>query len=89
MPTKPLPSNANIDHLKYQAKDVLTGLAARDPQVAQRIREFHPRLNKATDAVIFDAKLKAERCATRDCPRVWLSELGETQQAHRETDYGR
>jgi hypothetical protein len=58
MPTKPLPSNANIDHLKYQAKDLLTALAARDPQVAQRIREFHPRLDKAADAAIFGAKLK-------------------------------
>jgi len=57
MPTKHLPSNANIDHLKYQARDLLTAHAALDPQVAQRIREFHPRLDKATDAVIFGAKL--------------------------------
>jgi hypothetical protein len=58
MPTNSLPQKANIDHLKYQAKDLLTALAARDPQAAQRIREFHPRLDKAADAVIFDTKLK-------------------------------
>jgi hypothetical protein len=58
MPTKPLPPKANLDHLKYQAKDLLAALADRDPQVAQRIREFHPRLDKAEDAVIFDTKLK-------------------------------
>lgn len=58
MPTKHLPTNANIAHLKYQAKDLVTALAARDPQVAQRIREFHPRFEKSTDNVIFGAKLK-------------------------------
>ena len=57
MPTKQLPAKANIDHLKYQAKDLLTTLAARDPQGAQRIREFHPQRHKATDAFIFGAKL--------------------------------
>jgi hypothetical protein len=58
MPTKQLPPNANIDHLKYQAKDLLTALAARDPQAAQRVREFHPRLDKAANTVIFETKLK-------------------------------
>jgi hypothetical protein len=58
MPTRPLPPNANIDHLKYQAKDLLTGLAARDPQAAQIVREFHPRLDKTADTVIFETKLK-------------------------------
>jgi hypothetical protein len=58
MPTKRLPSNANIDHLKHQAKDLLTALVAREPQAAQLIREVHPRLGKAADALIFGAKLK-------------------------------
>jgi hypothetical protein len=57
MPVKRLPSNPNLDHLRYQAKDLLKLHAARDPGAAQRIREFHPRLRKATDAEIFDAKL--------------------------------
>ena len=47
MPVKRLPSNPNLDHLKYQAKDLLKPHAARDPGAAQRIREFHPRFRKA------------------------------------------
>src|SRR5205085_3908102 len=58
MPVKGLPPNANLDHLKYQAKDLLNAHAARDPQVAQRIREFHPTFDKSTDAEIFKAKLR-------------------------------
>jgi Ankyrin repeats (3 copies) len=57
MPVKRLPSNPSLDHLKYQAKDLLNGCAASDPAVAQRIREFHPRFHRATDAAIADAKL--------------------------------
>lgn len=57
MPVKGLPSNPNPDHLKYQAKDLLKAHAARDPAVAQRMREFHPRFSKATDVEIFEAQL--------------------------------
>jgi hypothetical protein len=57
MPVKRLPSNPNLDHLRYQAKDVLRDHAGRNPGVAQRIREFHPYFNRATDAEIFDAQL--------------------------------
>lgn len=56
MPVKPLPSRPNLDHLKHRAKDLLKAIAARDPQAAQRIREFHPRFSKTTDAEIFDAR---------------------------------
>ena len=58
MPVRRLPSNPNLDHLKYQAKDLLKDHAARIPAVAQQLREFHPRLANATDAEIFDAQLK-------------------------------
>lgn len=58
MPVKPLPSNPNLNHLKYQAKDLLRDHALRKPEAAQRIREFHPRWNKASDTEIFAAKLK-------------------------------
>jgi hypothetical protein len=57
MPIKPLPQNPNLDHLRYQAKDLLRAHAARDPGAAQRIGEFHPRFNQATDAEIFNAQL--------------------------------
>jgi hypothetical protein len=58
MPVKPLPSNPNLNHLKHQATDLLREHALRKPEVAQRIREFHPRWSQASDAEIFAAKLK-------------------------------
>src|SRR5258708_38703730 len=57
MPVKRLPSNPNLDHLRYQAKDLLREHAARNPGVAQRIREFHPRFSSTKDVEIFDAQL--------------------------------
>ena len=57
MPVRPLPSHPNLDHLKYQAKDLLKEHAARSPETAQRIREFHPRFDRATDLEIFNAAL--------------------------------
>jgi len=57
MPVRALPQNPNLQHLKYQAKDLLKGHAAHDPAVAQRIREFHPRWAKRSDAEIFAAHL--------------------------------
>jgi hypothetical protein len=58
MPVRRLPSNPNLDHLKYQAKDLLKARAARELDAAQRLREFHPRFRTATDAAIFDTHLK-------------------------------
>jgi hypothetical protein len=58
MPVRRLPSNPNLDHLKYQAKDLLKEHAAGDPGAAQRLREFHPRFHRATDAEVFAARLK-------------------------------
>jgi Ankyrin repeats (many copies) len=58
MPVRPLPPNANLDHLKHQAKDLLRLHEERRPDVAQRIREFHPRFKNASDAQIFGADLK-------------------------------
>jgi hypothetical protein len=57
MPVRRLPSNPNLDHLKYQAKDLLKERSARTQGVAQRIREFHPRFRLATDTEIYDARL--------------------------------
>jgi hypothetical protein len=58
MPVRRLPSHPNLDHLKYQAKDLLKEHAARDAGAAQRMREFHPRFASASDAEIFAAPLK-------------------------------
>lgn len=57
MPVRPLPENPSLQHLRYQAKDLLKGHRAHDPAVAQRIREFHPRWAKASDTEIFGADL--------------------------------
>ena len=56
MPVRPLPENPNLQHLKYQAKDLLKELAAHSAAAAQRVREFHPRWTKASDGAIFAAK---------------------------------
>jgi hypothetical protein len=57
MPVRPLPEKPSLQHLRYQAKDLLKGHRAHDPTVAQRIREFHPRWTRASDAEIFGADL--------------------------------
>ncbi len=57
MPVRRLPSNPNLDHLKHQAKDLLREHAARLPETAQKIREFHPRFSHASDAEIFSTSL--------------------------------
>jgi len=57
MPVRRLPSNPNLDHLKYQAKDLLKEHAAHTLDLAQRIREFHPRFAQASDPEIFSAHL--------------------------------
>ncbi|HTS10257.1 MAG TPA: ankyrin repeat domain-containing protein [Candidatus Eisenbacteria bacterium] len=57
MPVRAL-SNPNLEHLKYQAKDLQKGHNARDAAVAQRIREFHPSFSKASDAEIFAASFR-------------------------------
>lgn len=58
MPVRRLPSNPDLNHLKYQARDLLKGHTAGDRGVAQRIREFHPRFRTANDIEIFAAAFK-------------------------------
>jgi ankyrin repeat protein len=58
MPVIPLPPNPNLDHLKHQAKDLLKAHASHAAGIAQRIREFHPRFARATDAQVFAADFK-------------------------------
>ena len=52
MPYKTLPANADLAHLKHQAKDLIRGHQAHDSGANQRIREFHPRFLTSTDADI-------------------------------------
>lgn len=56
MPTKHLPSNPSLEHLKYQAKDLLKAHQSQNSEASQRIREFHPRFSKSTDAFISETK---------------------------------
>jgi hypothetical protein len=58
MPVRRLPPNPSLNHLKYRAKDLLKAKAARNPDAAQLIREFHPRFGEATDEEIFAATLR-------------------------------
>jgi len=58
MPVRALPKNPSLEHLKYQAKDLLKDHAARSAAAAQRIREFHPDWRKASDAEIFAATFR-------------------------------
>ena len=58
MPVTPLPPNPNLAHLKSQARDLLKARASREPQAAQRIREFHPHFQECTDTTIFDARFR-------------------------------
>ncbi|HET7559835.1 MAG TPA: hypothetical protein VFK80_07730, partial [Limnochordia bacterium] len=57
MPTKRLPARPNLEHLKYQADDLRKGHKAGRLDVFQRLREFHPRFARASDAEIAAATL--------------------------------
>ncbi len=61
MPVKPLPENANLEHLKNQAKDLREAYAAGDSQAVQRVREFHPRFPDASEFKLSDAQLSLAR----------------------------
>ena len=44
MPTKFLPASADINHLKHQAKDLLSDFRNGKMSAYQWIREFHPKI---------------------------------------------
>jgi ankyrin repeat protein len=47
-----LPPRPNLEQLKKQAKMILKGHQARDPQTLKRIQEQHPRWRKASESAI-------------------------------------
>jgi hypothetical protein len=57
LPTRSLPSSPEIDHLKLQARELLDSCRAGTLEACQRLREFHPRFNTASDAAIAAAPL--------------------------------
>jgi hypothetical protein len=56
MPVRQLPSSPNLEHLKYQARDLKKLHAARDRGAAQRMREFHPQCRELSDESIFERR---------------------------------
>jgi hypothetical protein len=58
MPVRPLPVHPDLNHLKFQARDLLKAHAMGDVVAAQRIREFHPRFARQPNEAIFTAPLK-------------------------------
>src|SRR5438876_8389288 len=57
MPSKSLPSRPSLDHLKYQAKDLLNGHRARKLEAFSRIRQSHPKFAGRGDHEIQVARL--------------------------------
>jgi Ankyrin repeats (3 copies) len=57
MPVRSLPPDPNLDHLRYQAKDLIRDHAARKLEAAQRLREFHPLFRGSAGEEIFATKL--------------------------------
>lgn len=69
MPTKRLPQAANIDHLKYQARDLLRAARAGEMQAFQRLREFHPKHHAKPDADLAQTLITlsdAQLCIARE-----------------------
>jgi hypothetical protein len=56
MPAKLLPSNPSLDHLKYQARDLLNAFSQGDVEALARAREFHPRFARMSNDEIRAAK---------------------------------
>src|SRR5215475_3047365 len=57
MPIKSLPSNPSLEHLKYQARDLLNALNQGNTGALARTREFHPRFARTSDNEIRSSKL--------------------------------
>lgn len=57
MPTKRLPENPSLDHLKSQASDLLKSLATRNAGDIQRIREFNPRFREFDGTIAASSNL--------------------------------
>ena len=85
MPVRRLPPNPSLDHLKYQAKDLLKEHAARDAGAAQRIREFHPCFSRGTDAEIFAAQLKLSDAQLTIARESGFPSSGAPETAYRKT----
>ncbi len=50
MPTRELPPEPSLEHLRNQAKDLRRQVVAGDAAAVDLVRELHPRLTEVTDA---------------------------------------
>ncbi len=57
MPVKSLPSNPSLEHLKYQARDLLNALSQGNAEAVARAREFHRKFARMSDDEIRASKL--------------------------------
>jgi hypothetical protein len=58
MPTRSLPRNPSLDHLRKEAKRLRRAVLAGDTGALARVREFHPRSNHALSRFLLaDAQL--------------------------------
>src|SRR3954470_6524017 len=55
MDAKQLPAGPSLEQYRKQAKDLLK--ARKSPEATHRLKRFHPRLAKLTEAEIAEAKL--------------------------------
>lgn len=56
MPVKSLPPNPSLEHLRYQARDLLKVLSQGNAEAIARTREFHPKFSRVSDDEIRSSK---------------------------------
>ena len=62
MPTRPLPNDPSLEHLRKDAKRLRKGVSARQAAALAEVREFHPRGEAAlTEFTLADAQLVIAR----------------------------
>jgi hypothetical protein len=61
MSVRPLPVRPNLDQLKHQAKDLLRGIHAGDPEALADLKEHHPDPKDPSNARLADAQLVLAR----------------------------
>jgi len=62
MPTRPLPNDPSLEHLRKQAKRLLHSVEAGDAEALAQVREFHPYAREAIERFsLADAQLAVAR----------------------------
>src|SRR5688572_12296452 len=62
MPTRPLPNDPSLEHLRKQAKRLRNAVRDGDPKALALVREFHPRVDAASTSLsLAEAQLVTAR----------------------------